>query len=280
MSKHAEFESLARELRTLREHAACDAAEEQADNAMLVVRLVRGLSRQRWQDFCRAFPLSQWCAMPMPDAAPEAHVADLRADAQQQAPLVMPEALVGTLSAELLMAQLQRELLRQARSGGNLSLLCAALSERRRLCVALGEGTVKRLERLLAESLRDKLEACDSMGDLGHGRYMALLPGLGQLKARCLAERLQADFAEQARPLFPTGGISAGAGAQCALGVVCVGRGEQQDASDLMDKAAAALNVALEQEAGHIQQEVSTPLGDRTTLVHSSEKRFLFFGGE
>ena len=60
MSKHAEFESLARELRTLREHAACDAAEEQADNAMLVVRLVRGLSRQRWQDFCRAFPLSQW----------------------------------------------------------------------------------------------------------------------------------------------------------------------------------------------------------------------------
>ncbi len=148
MSKHAEFESLARE--------------------------------QRWQDFCRAFPLSQWCAMPMPDAAPEAHVADLRADAQQQAPLVMPEALVGTLSAELLMAQLQRELLRQARSGSNLSLLCAALSERRRLCVALGEGTVKRLERLLAESLRNKLEACDSMG-----------AAQGALSGRALAGRFR-----------------------------------------------------------------------------------------
>lgn len=280
MSKIAEFEALARELRALREHAACDAAEEQADSAMLVVRLVRGLSRQRWQDFCRAFPLSQWCALPMPDAAPEAHVADLRADAQHEAALAAPETLAGTLSAQLFTAQLERELLRRTRNGGELSLICTALSERRRLCVALGEGTVKRLERLLAETLRDKLDACDSLGGLGHGRYLALLPGLGQLKARHLAECVQAHFAEQARPLFPTGGISAGAGAQCALGIVCAGRGGPEHAPDLLSRAAAALDTALEQEAGHIHQEAPTPLGDRTTLVHSSEKRFLFFGGE
>ncbi|MCD7983371.1 MAG: GGDEF domain-containing protein, partial [Desulfovibrio sp.] len=178
MSKNAEFEALARELRALREHAACGDAGEQPDNAMLVVRLVRGLSRQRWQDFCRAFPLSQWCALPMPDAAPVAHVADLRADVQQQPPSAMPpDALVGTLSAELFTAQLERELLRQARNGGDLSLICAALSERRRLCVALGEGTVKRLERLLAETLRDNLDVCDSLSGMASGRYAALLPG-------------------------------------------------------------------------------------------------------
>ena len=281
MSKNAVFEALARELRALREHAACGDAGEQPDNAMLVVRLVRGLSRQRWQDFCRAFPLSQWCALPMPDAAPEAHVADLRADVQQQPPSAMPpDALVGTLSAELFTAQLERELLRQARNGGDLSLICAALSERRRLCVALGEGTVKRLERLLAETLRDNLDVCDSLGGMASGRYAALLPGMGLLKARRLAERLQAAFAEQARPLFPTGGISAGAGAGCALGIVCAGQGAPERASELLARAAAALNAALEQEDGYIHQETPTSLGERTTLVHSSEKRFLFFGGE
>ncbi|MGE9986313.1 diguanylate cyclase domain-containing protein [Desulfovibrio sp. SGI.169] len=280
MSKIAEFEALARELRALREHAACDDAGEQAGSAMLVLRLVRGLSRQRWQDFCRAFPLSQWCALPMPEAIPEAHVADLRADVQQQPPQATPDALAGTLSAELFTAQLERELLRQKRNGGDLSLICTALAERRRLCVALGEGTVKRLERLLAESLRDSLDACDSMGDPGRGRYMALLPGIGQLKARHLAERLQAGFAEQARPLIPTGGISAGAGAGCALGIICTGRGTPERAPDLLSRAEAALDAALKQEAGHIHQEAPTPLGERATLVHSSEKRFLFFGGE
>lgn len=248
---------------------------------MLVVRLVRGLSRQRWQEFCRAFPLSQWCALPVPGAAPEGRVADLRSDVQPPLPPDMPpDALIGALSAELFAAQLSRELLRLARNGGGLSLICTTLSERRRLCVALGDGTVKRLERLLAEILRDNLDACDSLGDMASGRYALLLPGMGQLKARRLAERLQHAFEEQARPLFPTGGISAGTGASCALGIVCVSQGAECRAPDLLGKAEAALNAALEQEHGHIHQETPTPLGERTTLVHSSEKRFLFFGGE
>ena len=180
-------------------------------------------------------------------------------------PDMPPDALIGALSAELFAAQLSRELLRLARNGGGLSLILAALSERRRLCVALGDGTVKRLERLLAETLRDNLDACDSLGDIAPGRYALLLPGMGQLKAR---------------PLFPTGGISAGTGASCALGIVCVSQGAEGRALDLLSKADTALNTAIQQENGHIHQEAPTPLGERTTLVHSSEKRFLFFGGE
>lgn len=166
MSNNAEFDALARELRALREEGCGDAVARTRE-AMLVVRLVRGLSRQRWQEFCRAFPLSQWCALPVPGAAPEGRVADLRSDVQPPLPPDMPpDALIGALSAELFAAQLSRELLRLARNGGGLSLICTTLSERRRLCVALGDGTVKRLERLLAEILRDNLDACDSLGDM------------------------------------------------------------------------------------------------------------------
>lgn len=280
MSNNAEFDALARELRALREEGCGDAVPRTRE-AMLVVRLVRGLSRQRWQEFCRAFPLSQWCALPVPGASPEGRVADLRSDVQPPMPPDMPpDALIGALSAELFAAQLSRELLRLARNGGGLSLILAALSERRRLCVALGDGTVKRLERLLAETLRDNLDACDSLGDIAPGRYALLLPGMGQLKARRLAERLQHAFEEQARPLFHTGGISAGTGASCALGIVCVSQGAEGRALDLLSKADTALNTAIQQENGHIHQEAPTPLGERTTLVHSSEKRFLFFGGE
>ena len=137
MSNNAEFDALARELRALREEGCGDAVPRTRE-AMLVVRLVRGLSRQRWQEFCRAFPLSQWCALPVPGASPEGRVADLRSDVQPPMPPDMPpDALIGALSAELFAAQLSRELLRLARNGGGLSLILAALSERRRLCVAL-----------------------------------------------------------------------------------------------------------------------------------------------
>lgn len=104
MSNNAEFDALARELRALREEGCGDAVPRTRE-AMLVVRLVRGLSRQRWQEFCRAFPLSQWCALPVPGASPEGRVADLRSDVQPPMPPDMPpDALIGALSAELFAA--------------------------------------------------------------------------------------------------------------------------------------------------------------------------------
>ncbi len=280
MNSNAEFESLARELQSLRQDP-CKDAGAQAREAMLVVRLVRGLSRNRWQEFCRSFPSSQWCALPLSENHALSRVADLRPDVQAPLPPDLPpDSLAKALSVELFTAQLDREILRLTRSGGELTLICAALCERQRLLVALGEGTLKRLESLLAETLHEGLEACDSLGSLGPGRYALLLPGVGLFKARLLAENLQTAFAAQARPLFPQGGISAGEGPVCALGITCLPHDTTMCARDLLGKANEALNTALQQQGVHIHLETSATLNERATLVHSSEKRFLFFGGE
>ena len=250
------------------------------DNALLVARVVRGFSREGWQEFCRAYPLSQWYALPVPDeVVTGVRVADLRAD-PACASRPAGDVLLGALGSTMFAAQLERELLRLGRHGGGLSLIAAAVAERRRLSTALGDGTVTRLERLLGETLQGMLEACDSLGAPTPGRYILLLPGMGQLRTRRFAESVQAAFAEAARPFFPSGGITAGSGATCALGVINVGQERAPRAADLIQRAETALDEALAQDEGHIHQETSGAAGHSSTLVHSGEKRFLFFGGD
>lgn len=280
MSSSADFEALARELRALRQDAGAG-TDMQADEAMLVVRLVRGISANRWQEFCRHFPTSQWCALPVPGARPALRLADLRPDVQPPLePDLHPDGLAHALTVELFTAQLEREILRITRNGGELALICASLRERRHLLTALGKGTLERLDKMLVETLRGGLEACDSLGCLAPARYALLLPGISLLRARMLAERLQTAFAAQARPFAPQGGISAGTAPGCALGIVCVNHSEAVRAGNLLARVEQALETALRQNEDHIHLASGNTLEERATLVHSSEKRFLFFGGE
>lgn len=259
--------------------AALSLPEGAGPDALVVARVVRGFSREGWQEFCRAYPLSQWYALPVPDEiATGVRVADLRADPGCATRPGPGDVLLGALGGNMFAAQLERELLRLSRHGGGLSLVAAGLAERRRLTTALGEGTVARLERLLGETLQGMLEACDSLGSAAPGRYVLLLPGMGQLRTRRFAETVQAAFADAARPFFPTGGITAGSGAACGLGVIHVGQERAQGAQDLLRRADEALDAALAQDEGFIHQETSGSHG--STLVQSGEKRFLFFGGD
>lgn len=256
-------------------------APDAAHKALLVARVVRGFSREGWQEFCRAYPLSQWYALPVPDeVVTGVRLADLRADPACAEPPVPGDVLLGALGSSMFAAQLERELLRLARNGGGLSLVAAAVAERRRLTTALGDGTVARLERLLGETLQGLLEACDSLGAGAPGRYVILLPGMGRLRTRRFTEAAQAAFAEAARPFFPTGGITAGNGAVCALGVVHIGQERTPRAQELLQRVADALETALAQDEGYIHQETSGTAHQGSTLVHSGEKRFLFFGGD
>ncbi len=256
-------------------------APDAAHKALLVARVVRGFSHEGWQEFCRAYPLSQWYALPVPDeVVTGVRLADLRADPACAEPPVPGDVLLGALGSSMFAAQLERELLRLARAGGGLSLVATAVADRRRLATALGDGTVARLERLLGETLQGLLEACDSLGAGAPGRYVILLPGMGQLRTRRFIEAAQAAFAEAARPFFPTGGITAGNGAACALGVVHVSRERTPHAQELLRRAEAALEAALAQDEGYIHQETFGTARQGETLVHSGEKRFLFFGGD
>ena len=178
--------------------------------------------------------------------------------------------LVGVLNQKLFTVKLQRELLRLERYGGFLSLLCSAVDSP--TCPVSDSQ-----EQALAVSLRQCLEPCDSMGCLEHGCYTALLPGIGQIRARRLAQQLQKLFTS--RLLKTARAVQYGDTPRCAVGLLCVDRHTADSVVPLLDKVRAALAAAQAQPAGYIYQEGPDSMNDRITQVQSDEKRFLFFGG-
>ena len=255
MNTSTDFSNLAAEL------AALDAGTR--GDSMLVARLLRHMTPGRWQKFCKAYPANQWVALPL-SSLPAERIADLAAGSSRAA-----EDFAAVLSAEVLAGQLRRELIRIRRTGGALSLVgAAALPATGREDRAIQV----RLTAFLAELLEERLEACDSLGATSRGHPVALLPGTGELASRHIAEQVQRAFAKRAS--------SIGKDASCALGLITVSQGEQDDAARLIARVDAAIAAAIEGQKGRIHQIGPEAAGDRDTLVHSNEKRFLFFGGE
>lgn len=276
MSKNAELEDLAREMSAMPQ-ALRDASFETAGEAVILARMVNGLSAESWREASRAYSLEKWHAFPI---AGDSAVCGL-AWAGENALAISPFREVrGALTFAMFSKLLGRELSRINRNGGCLTLVGACLTERRRLVTALGEGTAARLEAILGLTILSMLDDCDSLGILRQGQYICSLPGIGQLAARSFAEKCRDAFEDAARPFFPTGGISAGQSAGCSIGIVNILQGEKATAGVLLKRVKAALELALSRDGGHIYQEAAlTPL-ENTTLVQSSEKRFLFFGGD
>ena len=95
-----------------------------------------------------------------------------------------------------------------------------------------------------------------------------------------LGKTLQKIFAAQAAEITTASGKGKHAAkALCAIGIACADQGGRPTPEALLGKATQAMNDALAQKHGHICIAGGTALETRNTLVQSSEKRFLFFGG-
>ena len=106
-------------------------------------------------------------------------------------------------------------------------------------------------------------------------RPLIIWPETAMLRARLMAEQMQQAFKAQAADQAEM----AGGAPQCAIGIACASQGGRTTPESLLQKAEKALREAQAQKRGHICVSESAALDARGTLVHSSEKRFLFFGG-
>lgn len=264
MNSNAEFEALASELRALR--GADGGQTRVVDESVLVARLLPGFSVNKWQDFLRHYPTARWCALPVrPGLLPDLSAVSGNA----------PAHLAHLLMAEMFIAQIHRELLRLTRTGGDLALVEASLLGREALAGRLEQDALQNLDARLVDCLQQCREECDSLGCTGPGRFALLLPGVSMLRARLMAEQMQHAYtAHAADAAAGTGGAP-----QCAIGIACATQGGRSTPESLLQKAEKALREAQAQKRGHIHVSESAALDARGTLVHSSEKRFLFFGG-
>lgn len=267
MSSNAELDALARELLALRKAGSAGdpvpGTGDQMPHTVLVARLLSGFSPDRWQNFCRDYAESRWCALPvagsaLPDPCPE-----------------LPTQMVNVLINRLFLDQIQREVLRFSRSGGDLCLIYADITYRNGADTQWGREELEQLDAALAAALREHSEACDSLSHVAGGRYSLLLPGVTPLRARLLADQIQKTFMRQVGLRNTT---LSNNGPVCALGIACINPGTGATAQSLLTQAEDALKNALSQQRGHICLAGGASLEERASLVHSSEKRFLFFG--
>lgn len=276
MSKNVGPDTLARELAAMTD--AIRDARSDGDAKVLLGRLISGISLEKWQSASNEHQLSSWHAFPA-DVLSEADLEEMEGN-NGDLPVSPFRESGGALTREMFLRLLKRELSHLNRTGGDMSILGIAITDHKRLLTAIGAGAVARLESVLGLTVLSMLEGCDSMGLLRKGQYVCSLPGYGQLAARNFAEKCQLAFCEAARPFFPSGGISAGTGPDCAIGIISIAQGDKPTARDLLKRAKSSLEIALDKPENHIYQESSALPSENTTLVQSNEKRFLFFGGQ
>lgn len=280
MNKNTGVENLAQEFAALPQ--ALESLQlTGGSSSVILARLVPGLTCNTWRKACAGQPLSQWHALPLAqDGLQDEDGSQIPQIADDALPISPFRDVAGVLTRAAFLRLLDRELVRLGRHGGNMSVVGASIFNRKATVTALGAGTVARLEAILGQTLLGRLETCDAIGILKNGVFMCSLPGLGQLAARRFAETAKEAFMEAARPFFPCGGISAGQLGGCAMGIVNIMPGDISTPLELLKRARATLDIAMQKEGGHIHQETATAPLDAATLVQSSEKRFLFFGGE
>lgn len=272
MNKNAEHENLEEEIAVMPK--ALEFARQRAEGTpVILARLVKNLSLEKWNQACKTWPLSEWRAFPVEENKKEIQPADEF--------FVSPFRDVrGALTALMFERLLNRELKRLERNGGSLALLSVGIADQERLETALGKASVKRLNDLLGNIILSMLDSCDSLGMAGEAQFLCSLPGMGQLAARDFAERCQHAFEDAAKPFFPSGGVSAGKGAECSIGIVTILQTDRSRGKELIKRAKKTLEAALARKEGSIQQETASAPLDKTTLVQSQEKQFLFFGGD
>ncbi len=274
MSNNTEFTELAEELLAFQQVHGGTAKgrrkKSKNDAAVLVARLLPGVDLGHWREFCRNNLSGRWCALPVGPALFS------EADDTGETAGVSPH-LAKILLNELVTEQIQRELLRLSRTGGELAIMEVTLQGREALSRELPTKTMDALDSGLVTCLAQCREECDSLGNTGPGRYVLVLPGVGLLHARLMAEDMQKKFSALAAKLCAAKGGD-GIPPVCAVGIACFDSHERSSPPMLLQQCEHALHEALEQRNGHISIAGGDGLDKRNTLVHSSEKRFLFFG--
>ncbi len=264
MNSNADFDDLLTELRELRDAAQATGGEPE----LLVLRRVHGMTPERWRAFRQRFPNSRWGALPLNDSAVTQALSSLMDKTSDLCPDACPplrasdHVLARMLCSELFRAQMERDLQRLQRSGGQLSLICMDLTDEARAGARCTHIMVQ-----LADMAAQSLDACDTLGALPERGIALMLPGIGPLRAKALAMRLRERHLQESR-----------AEDTCGFAVLSLAQPARITVKDLLERIPPLLDRARAR-TDSVHFEAVNTTGQPDTLVQSQEKRFLFFGG-
>jgi diguanylate cyclase (GGDEF)-like protein len=169
------------------------------------------------------------------------------------------------------------ELQRVQRGGTELSLAMVDLDDFKRVNDTWGHACGDMVLRRMADVLRNATRAYDVAARIGGEEFVLLLPGASPLRAQALLERLLQEVCVETYTCRDESfRVSFSAGiAGCKGPTVC-------RAEELLDRADKALYEAKASGKARVRVHrlPGVPDYDRSTMVHSDEKQFLFSGND
>lgn len=255
--------SLVDELRSI--DAGGPARNQAGATSLCLVRVVRELAPQDWDELVLNNGLSHWSAVRLPGT-------DLKADHLTQAiarlfgegaPAHGPGLLRHSLAAEIDRARHCRQPLALALIQPDVSPLADSQFE------------AEVLEEIL-DLVQGLKRSFDVAARLDEDRLALVLSGT----PLAIAERMVGSMLRRIRSAAFTAATDVDSGLACSSGLVGYGGCVELCAEDLIARAEAALAEA--RRRGGNRLEVAPPidaeLASRETLVHANEKHFLFTG--
>lgn len=250
---------------------------QRAEGPLLAVaRLFPGMTRRRWLTLSEEHGLRQWFAIDL-DESSNFNLRELQKAVEELAHQRDHDPLTLLMNRRALLRHVQQELHRAHRVGTELCLAMLDLDDFKRVNDTWGHACGDMVLLRVADLLRKATRAYDVAARIGGEEFVLLLPGASPTRAQALLERLLQDVrnehftcrGETFRITFSAGIAACRDFAECRL-------------EDLLDRADKALYEA--KTTGKARVRVHRLPGvtdyDRSTMVLSDEKQFLFSGND
>ncbi|MEG6507023.1 GGDEF domain-containing protein [Nitratidesulfovibrio sp. 1201_IL3209] len=258
-------------------HAAPTGEGLSADGPLLAVaRLFPGMTRHRWLALAEEHGLRQWFAIDL-DKSSNFNLRELQKAVEELAHQRDHDPLTGLMNRRAFLRQVELELQRVHRGGAEICLAMVDLDDFKRVNDTWGHACGDLVLRRMADLLRDATRAYDVAARIGGEEFVLLLPGASPMRAQALLERLLQEMRDEdftCRDATFRVTFSAGI-AGCRGATVC-------RAEELLDRADKALYEAKASGKARVRVHrlPGVPDYDRSTMVQSDEKQFLFSGND
>ncbi|WP_176724232.1 GGDEF domain-containing protein [Desulfoplanes formicivorans] len=256
---------------------ACDSsrvAHCTSEEILALVRIIRGMTPEQWQQLGGEERFPEWFAVPMghDNSSSLQHIQD---QLDRLAFQKNHDPLTQLPNRHVFDVTLQRELERAYRFKHPVSLCIIDLDDFKKINDTYGHPCGDHVLRKVADILTRVLRQTDIPSRIGGEEFAIILPGTGLVRSQRLLSRLQVDF----RALrIPCSDDEAPVRITCSMGLA-TSRGRERI---LPDKLYAAADQALYKAKKQGKDTIETaPLMDlapvrQDTLVLQEEKHFLF----
>ena len=245
----------------------------ECSDALALVRVLKGVSPAEWERFASLNGLENWLSVPLDCSLADA-VSQVLTTQEKLAFQLDHDALTGIGNRRLFNRLLKTEFDRALRSHTDLSLLMLDLDNFKAINDTYGHACGDFVLQRLGSLLKSQVRQYDVPVRFGGEEFAVILPATSCWTAVVLGNRILELFREEEFACGEETSTMTFSGGAASLTLLDHDRKKPED---LIKSADDALYEAKRQGKNHISLiECSKLSNDRTSLVHSQEKQFLF----